>query len=524
MGAAEALRRLEAHDSFDEARELFEQLPAFLRSEGAQQMNHSDMERELEKRGRELMRTMYQAWLDQQAPAEADGPVRDREGQERTRKRVQERNLATVFGSVTVERTGYGAEGRASLHPLDAKLNLPVELYSLELRRRAAEEASKNSFDETVETLARYTGTKIAKRQVEELVGRAAQDFDAFYATRRQETGTPHVGESSVLVITTDGKGVVVHKDDLRPATRKAAEQRRPKLSTRLTRGEKRNRKRMATVAAVYTVAPFVRTPEQVQLALAREEQDAEDLPRRPRPENKRVWASLEQEPEEVLEEAFQEALSRDPGGEKSWVSVVDGNEHQLDVLKDLAEEHHAKLTIVLDVMHVLEYLWKAGHALEAEGSTELEDWVLERLLRILRGQASQVAAGMRRSATKRDLPRTQRGPVDACADYLLKYRGYLAYDQYLAVGFPISSGVIEGACRHLVKDRLDLTGARWRLAGAEAILRLRALRSSKDFEEYWRFHEARELDRNHRARYSADVVPPTHSPQPKAPRLRRLE
>jgi len=129
----------------------------------------------------------------------------------------------------------------------------------------------------------------------------------------------------------------------------------------------------------------------------------------------------------------------------------------------------------------------------------------------------------MRRSATKRQLPNKQRKPVDVCADYLLKYKEYLAYDQYLAAGLPIGSGVIEGACRHLVKDRLDLTGARWRLAGAEAILRLRALRSSRDFDDYWTFHESRENDRNHRALYADGAVPPTHSP-PKAPRLERLE
>lgn len=524
MSAAVAFRRLEACDSFAEARKLFEQLPEFLRSKEALEMKHSDMERELEKRGRELMRKLLQGWLDEVAPGEVDGPVRDAEGNERTRKRMQSRDLATVFGEVAVARTGHGAEGEASLHPLDGQLNLPVELYSHELRRRAAEEASKSSFDETVETLARYTGTRIAKRQVEELVRRAAQDFDAFYKTRRQETATPRTAEGSVLVITTDGKGVVVHRDELRPATRKAAERRRHKMGTRLSKGEKRNRKRMATVAAVYTVAPYVRTPEQVQRALARAEHDDEDLPRRPRPEHKRVWASLEKEPEEVLEEAFQEALDRDPGRKKSWVSVVDGEERQLDILESLAEKHGAQLTIVLDIIHVLEYLWKAGHALESEGSAELEQWVLERLLRILEGQASQVAAGMRRSATKRRLTKKQRRPVDVCADYLLKYKEYLAYDQYLAAGLPIGSGVIEGACRHLVKDRLDFTGARWRLAGAEAILRLRALRSSHDFDEYWPFHEGREYDRNHRALYADGAVPPTHPPPPKASRLKRLE
>lgn len=525
MGAAIPLRPLKICDSFDAARELFDRLPEFLRSREAFGMNHSDMERELEKRARELTRSLMQAWLNETSLGETQGPVRDADGQERTRRRQQTRGLATVFGPVKVHRTGHGAEGEPSLHPLDGHLNLPEELYSHELRRRAAEEASKSSFDETVETLAKYTGTRIPKRQVEELVERAAQDFDAFYETRRRETATPPAEEGSVLVITTDGKGVVMHKADLRPATRKAAERKRNKMATRLSKGEKLNRKRMATVAAVYTIKPYVRTPEQVLRALARAEPEGDEAVRpRPRPERKRVWASLEHEPAQVLEEAFREALDRDPDREKSWVSVVDGNEHQLDILEGLAEKHGVQLTIILDVIHVLEYLWKAGHALAAEGSHELEPWVLERLGRILEGRACQVAAGMRRSATKRGLRKTRRAPVDTCADYLLKYKDYLAYDEYLAAGFPIGSGVIEGACRHLVKDRMDITGARWRLTEAEAVLRLRALRSSRDFEEYWRFHEAREYDRNHRARYADGVVPPVKFAGGEPPHIRRLE
>ena len=196
MGAAVPLRRLEARDTFEEAREFFESFPAFLESEEASDMNHSDMERELEKRGRELMRKLYQGWLDEVSQREVEGPVRDAEGQERTRRREQTRGLATVFGHVTVQRTGHGAEGKDSLHPVDGHLNLPEELYSHELRRRTAEEASKSSFDETVETVARYTGTRIPKRQVEEIVRRAAQDFDAFYETRREEAKAPRVGRA----------------------------------------------------------------------------------------------------------------------------------------------------------------------------------------------------------------------------------------------------------------------------------------------------------------------------------------
>ena len=551
MGAAVAWAP-EPADPFAACHARFEQVLQVAGSQETQQMKHSDLERLLATEGQELMRQLYQACLDQRAQVEVNDEVVDAQGKQRTRQRTQRRELETIFGTVEVGRTGYGAEGEASLHPLDAQLNLPDERYSLEVRRRVALEASKNSFDETVETLSRYTGAEIGKRQVEELVGRAAQDFDAFYeqrhhqaaaaeATAAQATAaqaaaaqaaateaaaeppaaTDAVPTDGLLVITGDAKGVVMHREDLRPATRTASERTpRSKLNTRLSKGEKRNRKRMAMVAAVYAVAAQVRTPEQMLAVLARDE-EAEPRPARPRPQHKRVWASLEQEPREVLEEAFREALQRDPQGNQRWVAVVDGNETQLTILKELAKHYGVRLTIVLDIFHVLEYLWKAGHALAAEGSAELEQWVLQRLGRVLEGRAHQVAAGMRRSATKRRLAKRQREPVDRCANYLLKYQDYLAYDQYLAAGFPIGSGVIEGACRHLVKDRLGITGARWRLRGAEAVLRLRALRSSGDFDDYWRFHEAREWERTHRQRYADGQLPSLQQPNTGRPRLR---
>jgi mRNA-degrading endonuclease HigB of HigAB toxin-antitoxin module len=115
------------------------------------------------------------------------------------------------------------------------------------------------------------------------------------------------------------------------------------------------------------------------------------------------ISASLVKEPFEVLDQAFREGIERDPGEQKTWVAVVDGNETQLRLFHQLADEYLVEITIILDIMHVLEYLWKAGHAFWREGTPDLEEWVYERALRILQGQASHVAAGMRRSATSGD-------------------------------------------------------------------------------------------------------------------------
>ena len=507
MNALAALSSRERY--YEQAREEFEHIVRHLDSEEVCSMTHSELERELEKKGRELMRMLLQEHLEARGPGQCAQPVRGADGIDRSRSRLQERKLETIFGTVPIERVGYGQEGSESLHPLDAELNLPGERYSLELRRRVAEEAAKSSFDETLGSIAKSTGGHVPKRQIEELVMRAAQDFDAFYEMRHAQ---PFVGEQSgsVMVITVDGKGVVMRRDDLREQTRKAAMERQHKMGARLSKGEKKNAKRMATVAAVYTIAPFVRQPED----LLCENNSARAQPLRPRPEQKRVWASLEKTPTEVIENAFQEATYRDPAQGKKWVALVDGNKTQLQILRGMAKDKGLKLTIIVDMIHVTEYLWDAGRAFHPQSGSELETWVRVRLLEVLRGKGGYVAGGMRRSATRRSLPCEKRKPVDDCADYLLNYAPYIKYDHYLAQGFPIATGVIEGACRHLVKDRMEVTGARWSLTGAEAVLRLRALRSSHDFDEYWIFHEAREYERNHRSLYADGTVPPTLKPR----------
>lgn len=324
-----------------------------------------------------------------------------------------------------------------------------------------------------------------------------SQDFEAFYRHRASQGPEDTLDP---LVMSQDGKGIVMRKDDLREGTKRAAERESHKLKTRLSQGEKRNRKRMATVATVYSIERHIRTPESILSVEGRKEEAPQTRAR-----HKRVWASVERTPEEVTEEVFQEARRRDPEGKRSWVMLADGHEGQLEDIHAAIERHGIGVTLILDFIHVLEYLWKAAWCFFLPGCEEAEAWVAERALQILRGKASDVAAGMRRSATLRGLDPEERKGVDTCADYLVKYREMLCYDRYLAEGLPIATGVIEGACRHLVKDRMGITGARWRLQSAEAVLKLRSLHSSGDTEDYWAFHKAQEQDRNHRSRMASE-------------------
>ena len=490
---------------FFSAQEQFNTLIKTLMSVEVLTQAHDKTEQWLLAEGHELLRRLFQGYLDLHTESEvAQVAMVDHEGVSHTHRRhgVQ-RKLSTVFGEVVCHRIGYSAPGRQVLYPLDKTLNLRSSKYSDGLAQRVAIEASKASFDECVNSINQTTGGHIPKRQCEDIVVQAAQDFEAFY------DGTIEMAEEKVsddlLVVSTDSKGMVMHTADLRPATKKAAQaQAEEPRKARLGPGEKAHRKRMATAAAVYTVGASVRSPEQVMSS------SGEDKPKRPEVKNKRVWASVERGEKKVVSEAIEEALSRDPDQRRDWVVVVDGEINPLKTIHEKLKASEASATVIVDFIHVLEYLWKAAHCFHAVGSSEATCWVEEQALKVLEGKCVEVGAGMRRSATRKNFTQKARKAVDICASYLQNNRAYLKYATYLEKGYPIASGVIEGACRHLINDRLGITGARWRLKSAEAILKLRSLRSSGDFEDYWQFHREQELKRNHLDKFKSEELTQT--------------
>ncbi len=486
--------------AFEASRGRFEQLLSFLDGQPAGALGHGELEEQLADRGRELLRQLYQDHLDLRSDREAR--LQQVVGAEGVARRSVEtghaRALVTVFGAVTVRRLAYRRRGQPNLHPADAALNLPTESHSHGLRRLAAQEASRGSFADATAAIRAATGTGLGKRQVEALTARAAHDVEAFYASRAHQVGDP----GDVLVLSADGKGVVMRPDALRPATAAAAAKSTTKLATRLSKGEKRNRKRIAEVATVYDTTPVVRTAADV---LAGADQPAAAAPRAT---NKWLTASVVDEAAHVLSALFAEAHRRDPTHTRTWVALVDGNNHQIDRLNAEAEARGVTLPILIDFIHVLEYVWRAAWSFYPEADPKAETWVAQKATAILNGQASTVAAAIRRKATCLHLTAAERANADRCADYLLNKRDHLDYPTALANGWPIATGVIEGACRHIVKDRMDITGARWGLDGAEAILKLRAVRANGDFPDYWTYHVNQERSRVHESQYANSVLP----------------
>lgn len=488
-------------DGFDElfavADNLYDNLKRALVSAEMKTLEHSDIEEKVAGDGLEILRQLVQVHFDVRAKEEfrregvtgSDGVVRNH------RREGCKRGLETLFGDITVTRVGYSQRDTTSLFPLDAELNLPADKYSHGLIRRSAKESIRGSFDEAVNSIKETTGGAVPKRQLQDLAVEAAQYFEPYYSSQLPETAEV---TADPLIISMDGKGIVMRQEALREPTKKAAENDKHKLKTRLSKGEKRNRKRMAAVATVHDIEKHVRTAQSIMGLDEKSETST-----KPRARNKRVWASIEREHHKVAEEAFLEALRRDPEKNRTWAALVDGCPQQIRNIKSCIKRYQlAETILILDIIHVIEYLWKAAYCFYADGSPEAEAWVKERILRILEGKSSDVAAGMRRSATLRRLSEKARKPVDTCANYLLKNREMLKYDEYLKQGLPIATGAIEGACRYLIKDRMDITGARWGLERAEAILKLRSIKSSDDFEDYWKFYKTQSRARVYSSQY----------------------
>lgn len=410
-----------------------------------------------------------------------------------------DRPLVTLFGEVRVRRLAYRRKGAANLHPADGALNLPEESYSHGLRALAAAEAARGSFDEAVAAVDRTTAATVPKRQVEALARAAAADFEAFFRTRNR----PAPDQGDVVVISVDGKGIVMRPDGLRPHTAAKAAAARTKLKGRLSKGEKANRKRMAEVGAVYTVKPVPRTATDV---MARH--DDKSTTEAPKAKDKWLTASVVDDAASVIAAVFDEAERRDRQHAHPWIALVDGNNHQIDRIEAEAKARGIEVRVLVDWVHVLEYLWSSAWSFFAEGDPAAEDWVQNKALAVLDGRASIVAAAIRRKATALGLDDAARKNADTCADYLLAKAPYLNYRTALSSGWPIGTGVIEGAVRYVVKDRMDITGARWGLDGAEAVLRLRALRANGCWRDYWSFHLACERQRNHDSRYLDDQLP----------------
>ena len=466
------------------ARSEFDSLERWLYSEEVRLMGLRGVELGEELRGRELLRLLLQAHIECRGIGDVGpaivlyDPGNPGEVVLYTHKRIHVRGILTIFGEVSVRRVGYGMDRRASIHPLDEQLQLPARTYSYEIQRRLVKKAVQGPFDEAIEALYETTGIRVPKRSAEQIVIDASMDFASFYARRQGDGGYE---SAPLLVGSVDCKGIPMVKSELAPKT------------VRRRKGEKAQKKRMATVAAVFTQQPYIRTPEEVVESLFEPDKGhGKNRRKESKPERKRVWASLEAGKDSFISQVNEEMKSRDPRGEKHHVVVTDGERAlQIRVCRIIKGA-----VLVLDFLHVLERLWAAAHALHGEGTKDAQQFVRERALRILHGKVGQVVKGLRQIVTKRKLNGQKRKTLLDAAGYYYRNRSRMRYNDYLTQGFPIASGSVEGACKNLIKDRMERSGMRWSAKMAEAMVKMRACYLSRDFEEYWDYHVTQDQER----------------------------
>ncbi len=437
-------------------------------------LDHGELEEQIAARTREVARLLLQEHLDLRAERERRrGEVSGPDGLARSRaEKGHGRLLATTVGLVRVTRIAYRAPGAPNVHPADEQLNLPPGKHSHGLCRLIVIEAARGSIGQACAAVTRATGAGIGTRQAQQIIRAAAADFDAFYAGPERRP-PPGAAPGAVLGLSCDAKGIVMRPGQLRPEAARKAARSVPRQDGRLSRGEVRTRKRMAEVGAVFDITPVPRTAADILPG-----QRAGARPAAPRATGKWLTASIADDAAAVVAAVFAEAGRRDPARQRTWVALADGNIHQIRRIQAEAAARNITIPVVCDLIHVIERLWDAAWCLFPEASPGAGPWV--------RDHARAVLA--------------KRTTAAETAAYLDAKAPWLDYPTALAAGWPISTGVIEGACRHLVKDRMDITGARWGIDTAEAVLKLRALLANDDFDAYWTYHLQRERERHYQA------------------------
>jgi hypothetical protein len=407
--------------------------------------------------------------------------------------------IRSIFGDHRFEQFTYSAGKHKSikLRPISARMELPERRWSYLVQELVEMLAVDQAYEQATSNLGQILGGKFSVDTAEQINGQMGQDAGEFLGN----LPVPEPGsEAKFLVATADCKGVPLVKEDA------------PKVAAFETAKKNPGNRRMATVASVYTVDPHVRTAEDVTEALFRDEiPEDEPKTKRPKPQNKNTTAHFPEVEEDGVGGTLaisgihvamawligQVVARRRPG--QVLLVLMDGQESLWETLK-LHLSFSARTVPILDILHALSYIWKAAK-LFTKTDAARRAFTRQRLLRILRGEVRGVIRGLRRMGTIQDFSGESLKELTRICGYLEKNADRMRYDEYLRRGYPIASGVIEGACRHLVKDRMERSGMRWTLEGARSMLHVRSAFQSDHWRTFLDHRIHQEVTRIHRHR-----------------------
>jgi hypothetical protein len=392
----------------------------------------------------------------------------------------------SVVGNVRFWRHSFTSLGHEGLCPVDAELSWPARCYSDLLREWAVYGTTDESYRESQTVLERILGLSLSVQALETCVTEAGADVTTFY--EQPVDPTAPVPSGTILVVQADGKGVPMVQPS--PQT----------PPVHLGKGQKRGKKKEAVVTGLYTIAPYPRTPQEVVAALLQEPGGPAPAAR-PRPEGKERRATLEGKAV-AMSRLVQRVAQRDGPSIQQRVALTDGAE----ALQQQVGTHLPEYTLILAVIHATEYLWDTANALLGETHPQRLAWVRAYLEPLLAGQNDAVITALEAEAKDPTCTVTQQQAVRRTVGYYRRNQPYMHDDAYLAPGWPIGTGVVEGACGHLVKDRMEPAGMRWTTGGAQAVLDLRAVRLNGHWEAYWQFHR----QQHHQRLYGRSAPAPT--------------
>jgi hypothetical protein len=479
---------------FCKAQAQFAKMCEFVRQAGEEGRRVDEVERGLFPEAMEMCLRMLQAFVEAHGDGD-EGPLVERNG--KTLQRLDElhdKRYLSIFGELIIARYVYGTrEGQAhEWIPLDATLGLPSGDNSYVLEDWLQRLCVKEAYGESVKDLRAWLGTTVSVRTAERMNREMAQYSDGY----RISQGTPAFEEDeSILVVSADGKGVPMR----RPLQERLAEEGiEPQSSKGRSRTESDDmthpgKKQMAYVGAVYSIAPFIRTADEVIDEVCRGKRALE----RPRPVHKRLWAQMTYIHEGKVWSAAPglflamavERHARDPHRQKTFVCLMDGERQ----LWNLQEEWFGRAIGILDLFHVLKRLREVAHCLYEERSPAASEFVTRHLRMLLDGKVGYVIRNFRQLIPRNELKGSAKKTVESAITYYENNREHMRYDEYLSAGYPIASGVIEGACHHFVKDRMEGAGMRWELEGAQSMLSLRAIYLNDQWDEFITYRIAKE-------------------------------
>jgi hypothetical protein len=401
------------------------------------------------------------------------------------------RGVASVFGPVRVSRMAYRNRREPNLYPADARWILPDDPYSLGMRALVAYHLAGGGFGQAQEVIEARTGVTVGRAQLTGLAEDLAAWTGDFYEERARDA-EEDLPDTDVIMMQGDGKGIA-----LRPEHRKSggnSDAAHPGI------------KKMAEIVAVADFTPAIREPEDIAAPPARRQAHPG-----PKARDKWVSASITESIGDMIAAAFDEADRRDPERARQRVFLVDGNKQQITAIEAQARERGLKVPVLIDYIHVSGYLGKAAAALHPGDPVTAGQWADGQLLRVLHGRAKAVAATLasvaaktRANPRKRDLDLTD---MNKAVTYLTNNHRHMRYDKALEKGWPIATGMIEGACRFVIEDRFGITGARWSPDGAETILKLRAVVVNGDLHDYMNYYKERYRSEHHLSRYDPATI-----------------